>query len=71
MKPAMYQAPETGRMQEATATTGFELKIHELRDDGLPLCGPKPDSYKGRTMRLVKLGPGPVTCGSCARITSR
>ncbi len=65
----IYQADESGQMREAAATTGFLLEIHELRHDRLPLCGPKPDSWRGRTMLLVKLGRGPVTCGSCARIS--
>lgn len=44
-------------MREATATTGFVLEIHELRDEGLPLCGPKPDSWRGKKMQLVPLAP--------------
>jgi hypothetical protein len=63
-----YQANDTGQMREANAVTGFELKIHELRADGLPLCGPKPDSWRGKRMVLVRLGSGAVTCLSCARI---
>ena len=54
-------------MREAAATTGVVLELYELRDDGLPLCGRKPDLWRGRTMRLVKLGRGPATCRSCAR----
>jgi hypothetical protein len=68
-RAAIYQAEETGQMREAGATTGFVLEIHELRDDGLPVCGPKPDSYQGKPMVLVPLGRRPVTCRSCARIT--
>ena len=67
--PGIYQANETGQMRERGATTGFELEIHELRDDDLPLCGPRPDSWRGKPMDLVRLGAGPVTCGLCARIT--
>ena len=67
--PAIYQANETGQMREASATTGFMLEIHELRDDGHPVCGRKPDSWRDKKMRLVALGAGPVTCASCARIT--
>ena len=67
-----YPASETGQMREAaTPTTPTSLTIHELRPDGLPLCGPKADTWQGKTMRLVDLGPGSVTCGSCASITGR
>jgi hypothetical protein len=57
-------------MREASdTTTASSLRVHELRDDGLPLCGPKPDSWEGNAMVLVPLGRGGVTCLSCARIT--
>jgi hypothetical protein len=67
--PAIYQAAETGQMREAGAVSGFVLEIHELRDDGQPRCGPKPDSWRGNPMSLVKLCRGWVTCRRCAGIT--
>ena len=69
--PSIYDASDTGQMREAGAAAGFRLDIHELRDDGLPVCGPKPDSWQGKNMALVELGPGSVTCKSCAKITRR
>ena len=66
--PAIYQAEETGQMRSANPPHG--LAIHELRDDGEPVCGSKPGSHhKYGPMTLVKLGAGPVTCKGCARIT--
>ena len=49
--------------------TDSDLDIHEMRDDGHPRCGRKPDSWQGNPMVPVKLGLGVVTCLSCARIT--
>ncbi len=67
--PAIYQARARGQMRSANPPHGLE--IHELRDDGEPVCGPKPDSHhKEGRMTLVKLDAGPVTCKSCAKITS-
>jgi hypothetical protein len=69
--PAIYQAGDTGQMRLVTAkATSGSLELHELRDDGLPLCGPKPESWQGKQMQLVSLGAGPVTCQLCARITA-
>ena len=70
--PPIYEADETGQMREGGAigaVADFELEIHELRDDGQPRCGPKPDSWRGKPMRLVDLGRGWVTCKRCAQIT--
>jgi hypothetical protein len=70
--PRTYQADETRQMREGGAVgrvADFELEIHELRDDGRPRCGPKPDSSRGKPMRLVKLGRGWVTFKRCAQIT--
>lgn len=65
-----YPANETGQMRgDKKLASG--LRIHELRPDGLPLCGPKPDTWKGGPMWLVDLGPGSVDCGLCALITGR
>jgi len=66
---ADLQADETGQMRMLGAAGDWELEIHELGDDGQPRCGPKPDSYRGKTMRLVKLGRASVTCKPCAQIT--
>lgn len=68
-RPAIYQAADIGQMREVGAVGGFELEIHELRDDGQPRCGPKPDSWRGKPMSLVRLGRGGVTCLRCASIT--
>jgi hypothetical protein len=46
----------------------YELRTHELRADGMPLCGESGRDWRGQTPTLVPLGPGPVTCGRCARI---
>lgn len=43
----IYQADETGQMRMLGAVGPWELEIHELGDDGQPLCGAKPDSYQG------------------------
>jgi hypothetical protein len=56
-------------MREVGALSGFVLEIHELQEDGQPRCGPKPDSWQGKPMRLVSLGRGSVTCKRCAQIT--
>jgi len=67
-----YSASETGQMRFADEqTTDTSLKIHELRPDGLPRCGPKLETSRWGPLLLVPLGPGKVTCGSCARITDR
>jgi hypothetical protein len=67
--PPIYEVEETGQMSEVGASRPFKLEIHELRDDGQPRCGPKPDSWRRKPMRLVELGREWVTCKSCARIT--
>jgi len=56
----IYQAKETGQIRRGAARS--ELQIHELGDHGMPRCGNRPAPGK----KLVKLGRGPVTCGSCA-----
>jgi hypothetical protein len=67
--PMPYRAENTGRMQLRGHPGPFELKIHELRDDGQPRCGPKPGTWRGQPMDLVALGAGDVTCERCAQIT--
>jgi hypothetical protein len=67
--PPIYYADETGQMRERGHPGPFVLEIHELRDDGQPRCGPKPDTWQGKPMDLVPLGPGSVTCKRCAQIT--
>lgn len=68
--PPIYQADDTAQMREAGATDGSGLQVHELRDDGQPLCGRKPDRWRGRPMRLVPLGRSSVTYRRCAQITN-
>ena len=48
-----------------------ELVYHEDRGDGTPLCGTVNRDWNGRPMQYASEGPGPVTCGSCARIVSQ
>ena len=67
--PIYHTTTDRGQMREVGTTANFELEIHELGDNGEPLCGPKRDSWRGEKMVLVVIGPGPVTCKSCARIT--
>ncbi len=62
-----YQADETGQIRRLGDKAGFDaLETHELRD-GKTLCGVKARPWKGYTMRLVRLGPGTVTCDACAK----
>jgi hypothetical protein len=49
-------------MPERGGTPPFILEIQELRDDGRPVCGPKPKSWQGKPMDLVPLGQRSVTC---------
>lgn len=63
-----YHAEKRVQMRRLGDRTG-ELEFHELGPDGRnPLCGPKPGTWRGYTMRPMKEGPGPVTCEACARI---
>ena len=70
--PPIYQADDTGQMRlAATAHEPNGLRVHELRPDtGLPLCGPKRDTWQGQPMNLVRLGRESVTCLRCAQITN-
>jgi hypothetical protein len=63
-----YPASQTGQIREAASRdVATTLVIHELRFDGSIRCGRAVDPWNGHEMVLVELGPGQVTCGSCAR----
>lgn len=51
-----YQAQKTGQVRP-------ELKVHELKADNRAVCG------NSRRQPMDDLGPGTVTCESCARDT--
>jgi hypothetical protein len=42
-------------------------RIHEMRDDGTPLCGTPARELKGTPVVYTPQGPGDVTCLLCAR----
>jgi len=67
----IYRADETVQVRERgySGPLDWELEVHEMRHDGEPRCGPKPRHWQGKAMDPVPLGPGYVTCKSCARIT--
>jgi hypothetical protein len=51
-----YQAQKTGQVRP-------ELKVHELKADNRAVCG------NSRRQPMDDLGPGTVTCESCAADT--
>jgi hypothetical protein len=51
-----YQAQKTGRIRPG-------LKVHQLKADDRAVCG------NSRREPMNDLGPGTVTCESCARDT--
>ena len=42
-------------------------RIHEDRGDGTPVCNIRLRPLEGQPAMFNELGPGEVTCGSCAR----
>jgi hypothetical protein len=49
-------------------------KIHEDVGDGTAVCGIGKNGLrpiKGQPAKFTSHGPGQVTCGNCARVTSR
>ena len=70
--PPIYEADRTGRIQYAGGIgpgEEFELKIHELGDDGQPICGQRAKRWHNKPMVLMPLRQGPVSCEQCAKIT--
>lgn len=62
---------KVGQIQYHGSSEPSRLKIHELRDDGLPRCGQPVRPFRGRRMVLVDLSrrrPQPaVNCLRCLR----
>jgi hypothetical protein len=52
-RDVQYQAQKTGQVRP-------ELKVHELKADNRAVCG------NSRRQPMDDLGPGTVTCESCA-----
>jgi hypothetical protein len=42
-------------------------RVHEMRDDGTPLCGTPARELRGTPVVYTRQGPGDVTCLRCAR----
>ena len=63
----IYDADARIQLRNDTLTHNA-LAVHEERG-GVPLCGMTNRDWDGKKMYYVELGPGPVTCASCARST--
>jgi hypothetical protein len=64
-----YHAERTGQITETNHESN-SLKVHEVGDDGLPLCHNRIVPWHGREMVFTEQGPGEVTCGKCEHKTS-
>jgi hypothetical protein len=64
-----YHASQTVRL---TTPGGLNPapRVHEMRDDGRPLCGTPARELKGTQVVYTPQGPGDVTCLRCARSQS-
>jgi hypothetical protein len=65
-----YEAEKTVQITVENEPNSPSLVVHEMGEDGHPICGtggdgPRP--WMGNTMVFTPQGRGTVTCGRCAR----
>jgi hypothetical protein len=63
----------TTNRQQITTEDGKNpaAKLHEDAGDGSPVCRIPLRSYQGQALMFTSRGPGEVTGGKCAMVTSR